>query len=109
MTNIACQGDIGAPITAILKAKNSAGALVVIPLDAGADTVRFTFFFGSGLRFQRKCLITDGPNGVVQYTPIAGDIPLTETTARLQAQITRVSPAQNICTDDVELIINRKF
>ena len=104
-----CQGDVGAPITATLKAPNSAGVIVVIPLDAVNDTVKFTLFFGSGLRIVRTCTITNGPGGIVQYTPVAGDIPLDEESATLQAQIIRASPAQNICTKAVELLINRKF
>jgi hypothetical protein len=113
MSQQVCQGDVGAPITAVLKAPDSTGLFVVIPLDPGNDVVTFTFFFGSGLRIVRTCTITDGPNGEVQYTPITGDIPLDEDTARIQAQIVRASPAQNICTnadlDGAELQINRKY
>lgn len=102
------QGGFGAVVTATVQKRDNTNKLVTLILDAGTDTVTFIFFFDDGTRKEFAGVITDGPNGVCEYTTTTGVI-IEGDTVFLQLQIVRASPNSDVITKKVQLGIERRY
>lgn len=103
-----CQFDVGTNLDVRLIQKNVDGKFISVELDALADTIKYVFIFKSGIRKEFNGFIIDGPLGVVRYTTLLNDIEEFGE-AKLQLQIIRVVPSQNLCTKIVVLNIIKKL
>ena len=103
-----CQFDVGTNIDVRLVQRNVDGKLVPVDLDPIDDTIKYVFIFASGIRKEFNGFVVDGPLGVVRYTTLLNDIQEFEL-AKLQLQVIRDVPSQNLCTRIVVLKIIKKL
>jgi len=102
------ENDIGMPIRVTIVKDLAATPLVPRVLDPANDSVNLVFTFPSGARKVFAATIIDGPNAIVEYTTLAGDIPeLGKTDA--QAKSTFASPAQVLGSSIHRLTIGKEL
>jgi len=103
-----CQFDVGSNLDILLVQRNAVGKLVPVILDELDDVVKFVFIFKSGVRKEFIGFIIDGSIGLVRYTTLLNDIEEFGPT-KMQLQITRAVPSQDICTRIVIFRITKKL
>ena len=91
-TSTLCENDIGKRI--ILTVKNSAGTVV----DVTGASITFRFKRSDGSTLLRTGTVRDGPNGLIEYQFVDGDL----LAGHLQIQITINITGSTVCSKTIQ-------